>query len=156
MTWLLLNNIMAITGNCSSILVWGRLIRLISSNSNLFWAESFGKQFLGMSDLVKHCGISHTISFKDLGRCVGCASTGDSSASLSAYCASTGILPIVVLPADKISMPQFVQPIANGAFVLSIDTDLDGCMQLIREQYDWEVPHWVIVPGGNLGNIYVL
>ncbi|KAL2900987.1 Threonine synthase chloroplastic [Bienertia sinuspersici] len=67
------------------------------------------------------------------GRCVGCASTGDSSAALSTYCASAGSPPIVVLPADKISMPQLVQPIANGAFVLSIDTDLDGCMQLIRE-----------------------
>ncbi|KAL5755641.1 hypothetical protein ACOSQ2_020387 [Xanthoceras sorbifolium] len=70
----------------------------------------------------------------------------------------------------------------NGAFVLSIDTNFDGCMQLIREvtselpiylanslkrlegqkiaaieilqQFNWEVPHWVIVPGGNLGNIY--
>ena len=30
-------------------------------------------------------------------------------------------------------MAQLVQPIANGAFVLSIDTDFDGCMKLIRE-----------------------
>jgi hypothetical protein len=26
-----------------------------------------------------------------------------------------------------------VQPIANGALVLSIDTDFDGCMRLIKE-----------------------
>ncbi|KAF5817887.1 putative threonine synthase [Helianthus annuus] len=81
-------------------------------------------------------------------------------------------------------MAQLVQPIANGAFVLSLDTDFDGCMRLVREvtselpiylanslnslrlegqkmaaieilqQFDWEVPDWVIVPGGNLGNIY--
>ncbi|VVA99614.1 unnamed protein product [Arabis nemorensis] len=81
-------------------------------------------------------------------------------------------------------MAQLVQPIANGAFVLSIDTDFDGCMKLIKEitselpiylpnslnslrlegqktaaieilqQFNWEVPDWVIVPGGNLGNIY--
>ncbi|PQQ08878.1 threonine synthase chloroplastic-like [Prunus yedoensis var. nudiflora] len=149
-----------------------------------------------------HCGISHTGSFKDLGMTVlvsqvnhlrklkrpvvgvGCASTGDTSAALSAYCASAGIPSIVFLPANKISMAQLVQPIANGAFVLSIDTDFDGCMKLIREitselpiylanslnslriegqktaaieilqQFDWEVPDWVIVPGGNLGNIY--
>ncbi|KAJ6942242.1 hypothetical protein NC652_008150 [Populus alba x Populus x berolinensis] len=109
---------------------------------------------------------------------------GDTSAALSAYCASAGIPSIVFLPANKISIAQLVQPIANGAFVLSIDTDFDGCMQLIREvtselpiylanslnslrlegqktaaieilqQFDWEVPDWVIVPGGNLGNIY--
>ena len=36
------------------------------------------------------------------------------------------------LPADKISLAQLVQPIANGALVLSIDTDFDGCMKLIK------------------------
>eukprot|EP00253_Pinus_taeda_P003679 PITA_03679 len=70
-------------------------------NSNLFWAERYGKEILGMNDLwVKHCGISHTGSFKDLGMTVlisqvnrlrkmnkpvvgvGCASTGDTSAAL--------------------------------------------------------------------------
>ncbi|KAM3712785.1 hypothetical protein ACJW31_01G206500 [Castanea mollissima] len=179
------------------------IISAFEGNSNLFWAERFGKEFLNMNDLwVKHCGISHTGSFKDLGMTVlvsqvnrlrklkrpvvgvGCASTGDTSAALSAYCASAGIPSIVFLPANKISIAQLVQPIANGAFVLSIDTDFDGCMKLIREvtselpiylanslnslrlegqktaaieilqQFDWEVPDWVIVPGGNLGNIY--
>ncbi|KAJ6706487.1 CYSTATHIONINE BETA-SYNTHASE [Salix purpurea] len=179
------------------------IVSAFEGNTNLFWAERFGKQFLGMNDLwVKHCGISHTGSFKDLGMTVlvsqvnrlrkmnkpvvgvGCASTGDTSAALSAYCASAGIPSIVFLPANKISIAQLVQPIANGAFVLSIDTDFDGCMKLIREvtselpiylanslnslrlegqktaaieilqQFDWEVPEWVIIPGGNLGNIY--
>ncbi|KAL9242134.1 hypothetical protein vseg_016165 [Gypsophila vaccaria] len=179
------------------------IVSAFEGNSNLFWAERYGKTFFQMSDLwVKHCGISHTGSFKDLGMTVlvsqvnrlrkmkrpvvgvGCASTGDTSAALSAYCASAGIPSFVFLPANKISMAQLVQPIANKAFVLSIDTDFDGCMQLIREvtaelpiylanslnslrlegqktaaieilqQFDWEVPDWVIVPGGNLGNIY--
>lgn len=179
------------------------IVSAFEGNSNLFWAERFGKHFLGMNDLwVKHCGISHTGSFKDLGMTVlvsqvnrlmkmnrpvvgvGCASTGDTSAALSAYCASAGIPSIVFLPSNRISLAQLVQPIANGAFVLSIDTDFDGCMQLIRQvtaelpiylanslnslrlegqktaaieilqQFDWQVPDWVIVPGGNLGNIY--
>lgn len=115
---------------------------------------------------------------------VGCASTGDTSAALSAYCAAAGIPSIVFLPADKISLAQLVQPIANGALVLSIDTDFDGCMRLIKEitaetpiylansmnslrlegqktaaieilqQFNWQVPDWVIIPGGNLGNIF--
>ncbi|CAL9112022.1 unnamed protein product [Musa acuminata var. zebrina] len=182
------------------------IVSLFEGNSNLFWAERLGRDHLGgMPDLwVKHCGISHTGSFKDLGMTVlvsqvnrlrrnplnrpiagvGCASTGDTSAALSAYCAAAGIPAIVFLPADRISLAQLVQPIANGATVLSIDTDFDGCMRLIREvtaelpiylanslnslrlegqktaaieilqQFDWEVPDWVIVPGGNLGNIY--
>ncbi|KAE9602475.1 hypothetical protein Lal_00049823 [Lupinus albus] len=179
------------------------IVSAFEGNSNLFWAERYGKQFVGMNDLwVKHCGISHSGSFKDLGMTVlvsqvnrlrklnrpvygvGCASTGDTSAALSAYCASAGIPSIVFLPANKISTAQLVQPIANGSLVLSIDTDFDGCMKLIREvtselpiylanslnslriegqktaaieilqQFDWEVPDWVIIPGGNLGNIY--
>lgn len=115
---------------------------------------------------------------------VGCASTGDTSAALSAYCASAGIPSIVFLPANKISTAQLIQPVSNGSLVLSINTDFDGCMKLIREitaelpiylanslnslrlegqktaaieilqQFNWEVPDWVIVPGGNLGNIY--
>ena len=61
---------------------------------------------------------------------ISCA--GDTSAALSAYCASAGIPSIVFLPADKISIAQLQQPIANGALVLSIDTDFDGCMKLIK------------------------
>lgn len=38
----------------------------------------------------------------------GCASTGDTSAALSAYCAVAGIPSIVFLPVDKISMAQLV------------------------------------------------
>ncbi|CAI0419958.1 unnamed protein product [Linum tenue] len=83
------------------------IVSAFEGNSNLFWAERYGKEFLQMSELwVKHCGISHTGSFKDLGMTVlvsqvnrlrkmkkpvhgvGCASTGDTSAALSAYCAS--------------------------------------------------------------------
>jgi threonine synthase len=180
------------------------IVSMFEGNSNLFWAERFGKEVLGMNDLwVKQCGNSHTGSFKDLGMtvlvsqvnrirkqnpkaisAVGCASTGDTSAALSAYCAAAGIPSIVFLPADKISLAQLVQPIANGALVLSIDTDFDGCMRLIQQvtaetpiylansmnslrlegqktaaieiaqQFDWHVPDWVIIPGGNLGNIY--
>ena len=41
---------------------------MFEGNSNLFWAERFGKEVVGMTDLwVKQCGNSHTGSFKDLG-----------------------------------------------------------------------------------------
>jgi threonine synthase len=117
---------------------------------------------------------------------VGCASTGDTSAALAAYCALADIPAVVFLPANKISVAQLVQPIANGATVLSLDTDFDGCMQLIKQVVEahpiylansmnslriegqktvaieiaqdlgWEAPEWVVVPGGNLGNIYAI
>jgi len=119
-------------------------------------------------------------------RAVACASTGDTSAALSAYCAAAGIPAIVLLPRAKVSIAQLLQPIANGALVLSLETDFDGCMKIVQEltadgaiylansmnslriegqktvaveivqQFDWEVPDWIVIPGGNLGNVYAL
>jgi len=176
------------------------VVSLDEGGTNLFWAERYGKE-LGLNELwVKQCGTSHTGSFKDLGmtvlvstvkqmiadgkdiRAVACASTGDTSAALAAYCAVAGIPAVVILPRDKVSMPQLVQPLANGALVLSLETDFDGCMAIVKQlarepgiylansmnslrvegqktvgieivqQFDWAVPDWVIIPGGNLGN----
>jgi threonine synthase len=119
-------------------------------------------------------------------RAVACASTGDTSAALAAYCAAAGIPSIVFLPKDKVSLAQLIQPVSNGALVLSLDTDFDGCMALVKrltedkgiylansmnslrvegqktisiemvQQFDWEVPSTIIIPGGNLGNVSAL
>src|SRR5262249_25466378 len=75
-------------------------------NSPLIKSERFANQ-LGIAEIyIKQCGTSHTGSFKDLGmtvlvsmvnqirsrvRAVACASTGDTSAAVSAYCAAAGI-----------------------------------------------------------------
>lgn len=180
------------------------VVSTFEGGSNLFWAERLGAE-LGVEDLwVKLCGNSHTGSFKDLGmtvlvsvvkqmiadgkpvRAVACASTGDTSAALAAYGAAAGIPTIVFLPRGKISIAQLVQPIAHGALVLSLDTDFDGCMHIVRQvaadqgiylanslnslriegqktvgieivqQFDWQVPDWIVIPGGNLGNTAAL
>ena len=110
-------------------------------------------QTTGLNDLwIKLCGNSHTGSFKDLGmtvlvsvvkqmmsmpnnpvKAVACASTGDTSAALAAYAAYAGIPAIIFLPAGKVSTAQLIQPVSNGAHVLALDTDFDGCMKLIQE-----------------------
>jgi threonine synthase len=180
------------------------IVSLYEGGSNLFWAERFGKM-LGMDELwLKLCGNSHSGSFKDLGmtvlvsqvkqmiregtpiKAVACASTGDTSAALAVYCAAAGIQSIVLLPKGKISVEQLIQPIANGALVLSLDTDFDGCMRVVQEitkdetiylansmnslriegqktvgieivqQFDWKTPDVIIIPGGNLGNVSAL
>src|SRR6266508_3660011 len=180
------------------------VVSLDEGGTNLFWAERYGKS-LGLDELwVKLCGNSHTGSFKDLGmtvlvsvvkqmiehgapiRAVACASTGDTSASLAAYCAVAGIRSVVLLPRGQVSIAQLVQPLANGALVLALDTDFDGCMAVVQEitrdrrvylansmnslriegqktvaieimqQFDWEVPDWIVIPGGNLGNVHAL
>jgi len=117
---------------------------------------------------------------------VACASTGDTSAALAAYGAAAGIPVIVFLPKDKISLSQLIQPVANGALTLILRADFDGCMRLMQEicrrenlylansmnslriegqktvsieltqQNDWRVPDWVVIPGGNLGNVTAL
>ncbi len=180
------------------------IVSLYEGGTNLFWAERLAK-ILGLKELwIKLCGNSHTGSFKDLGmtvlvsqvkqmisegapiKAVACASTGDTSASLAAYCAAAGIQAIVLLPKGKISIAQLIQPISNGALVLELDTDFDGCMKVVKEitkdetiylansmnslriegqktvgievvqQLDWTCPDVFVIPGGNLGNVSAL
>ena len=180
------------------------IVSLYEGGTNLFWAERFGKM-IGLDNLwIKLCGNSHSGSFKDLGmtvlvsmvkqmisegapiQAVACASTGDTSAALAVYCAAAGLQSIVLLPKGKISIAQLVQPIANNALVLSLDTDFDGCMAVVKEitkdetiylansmnslriegqktvgieiaqQFDWVIPDVIIIPGGNLGNVSAL
>lgn len=139
---------------------------------------------LGMTVLVSQ--VKQMISEGAPIKAVACASTGDTSAALATYCAAAGIQSIVLLPKGKISIAQLVQPISNGSLVLSLDTDFDGCMKLVQEitkdptiylansmnslrvegqktvgieivqQFDWEVPDVIIIPGGNLGNVSAL
>src|SRR5205814_5117887 len=127
------------------------VVSMDEGGTNLLWAERWGRM-LGLDDVwVKLCGNSHTGSFKDLGMtvlismvkqmisegthipAVACASTGDTSAALAAYCAAAGIPAIVILPRNRVSTAQLIQPMANGALTLSLDTDFDGCMQVVRE-----------------------
>ena len=180
------------------------VVSMDEGGTNLFWAERYGRE-LGIEDLwVKMCGNSHTGSFKDLGmtvlvsvvkqmmadgagiRAVACASTGDTSASLAAYAAAAGIPAIVILPRGLVTSAQLVQPLANGARVLALDTDFDGCMAIVQrlveeegvylansmnslriegqktisieivQQFDWDVPDVIVIPGGNLGNVSAL
>jgi len=180
------------------------VVSLYEGHTNCFRAQRLGER-IGVPDLwIKQCGNSHTGSFKDLGmtvlvsvvnqmiadgapiRAVACASTGDTSAALSAYAAAAGIPAVILLPKGKVSTAQLVQPLANGAFVLALDTDFDGCMAIVEEltadptiylansmnslriegqktvgieivqQFNWEVPDWIIIPAGNLGNVSAL
>jgi threonine synthase len=128
----------------------GAIVSMGEGHSPLLPAEQFGAQ-IGVPALwLKQCGTSHTGSFKDLGMTVlvsvvnhararglaigaiACASTGDTSAALAAYGAKAGLPVAVLLPRGKISTAQLVQPIANGARVLALDTDFDGCMAIIE------------------------
>lgn len=145
---------------------------------------------------LKHEGENPTGSFKDRGmtvgvsianflgkKVVGCASTGNTSASLASYSALANMSCIVFIPKGEIAFGKLSQVIAYGAKTIQIEGDFDDAMKLIKEtseevgiyilnsinpfriegqksiifellqQRNWQVPDWIVVPGGNLGNI---
>ena len=152
-------------------------------------------QFAGLRTLwFKHLGWNPTSSFKDLGmtvgmteanfvgtKAVGCASTGNTSASLAAYAARAGLIAKVYLPAGQISMNKLAQALDYGAELIEIPGSFDDALNALLEsvnpdlyflnsinpfrlegqktamfelleQLAWKIPDYLIVPGGNLGN----
>ncbi len=112
---------------------------------------------------------------------VACASTGNTAASLAAYAARAGILCRVYLPAGQASANKLAQALDFGAEIVQIEGSFDHALDsLLRtadpdlyslnsinpfriegqktamfellEQFEWEAPDYLVVPGGNLGN----
>lgn len=100
----------------------------------------------GCEVFVKNEGINPTGSFKDRGMTVAvsraidrgarvliCASTGNTSASASAYAARAGIQCVVVLPAGKIATGKLIQAIAHGGKIIPIEGNFDDALRIVRE-----------------------
>lgn len=113
---------------------------------------------------------------------VACASTGNTSAALASYAALAGMQAYVFIPEGNIAYGKLSQALAYGAKTLQIRGDFDDAMKLVEElctnegiylvnsinpfrlegqktiayeiaqQLSWQVPDWVVVPAGNLGN----
>jgi threonine synthase len=113
---------------------------------------------------------------------VACASTGNTAASLAAYAAQAEIPALVLVPADGVALGKLAQSLAYGARTLLVRGDFDDCLRLVEEasrelgvyllnsinpfriegqktivlellqQLGWEVPDWIVLPAGNLGN----
>ncbi len=113
---------------------------------------------------------------------VACASTGNTSASLAAYAAFGGLEGIVFFQNKQIAMGKLSQSLAYGATCVQIAADFDRNLELVRQigdelgiyvlnsinpfrlegqksimfetlqQLRWQVPDWIVCPGGNLGN----
>ena len=147
----------------------------------------------------KHQGFNPTGSFKDNGMTCGaaqavrlgmtrvaCVSTGNTSASMTAYAAAAGLQPIIFIPHGNISYGKLAQALEYGARTLQVEANFDQILALVRElaerlgiyllnsinpfriegqksiaiemmdQRDWNPPDWIVLPGGNLGNISAL
>ncbi|MEM0449198.1 MAG: threonine synthase [Methanomassiliicoccales archaeon] len=148
---------------------------------------------------VKYEGANPTGSFKDRGmtvgvtkalqlgcRTVGCASTGNTSASLAAYAAKAGLGCVVLLPSGKVALGKLAQAMFYGAKVISVEGNFDEALNVVRElahrghlyllnsinpfrpegqktlafeiidQLDFDVPDDIVVPVGNAANIWAI
>ncbi len=111
-----------------------------------------------------------------------CASTGNTSASVALYAHSCGLKCTVFIGSGRIAYGKLSQAMDYGAQTIQIKGDFDDCMRQVQdvceklgmylfnslnpfrlegqktimfriiEQLGWQVPDWIIVPGGNLGN----
>ena len=111
-----------------------------------------------------------------------CASTGNTSASVALYAHSCGLKCTVFIGSGRIAFGKLSQAMDYGAQTIQIRGDFDDCMRQVQdvctklglyllnslnpfrlegqkaimyriiEGLGWEVPDWIVVPGGNLGN----
>ena len=102
---------------------------------------------LGLKHLYfKYEGLNPTGSFKDRGMVVAvakaleagskvlmCASTGNTSASMAAYAARTGLRAIVVVPSGEIALNKLSQALMYGAKVIALKTNFDGALEAVRD-----------------------
>ena len=157
--------------------------------------DKLGKE-LGVELYVKVEGSNPTGSFKDRGMSVGitkalelgvdtvgCASTGNTSASLAAYAARAGLKCAVLLPAGKVALGKLAQAMFHGAQVISVRGNFDQSLEAITtlalegqlyllnsinpyrlegqksigfeivDELGWKSPDRIILPVGNAGNI---
>jgi threonine synthase len=151
---------------------------------------------LGLERLFfKYEGLNPTGSFKDRGMVVAvakaleagsrvlvCASTGNTSASMAAYAARTGVRAIVVVPSGEIAMNKLSQALMYGAKVVALKGSFDAALDAVRDLADRypvalmnsvnphriegqktaafeivdvlkDAPDYLLLPVGNAGNI---
>ncbi|PXY20974.1 threonine synthase [Prauserella muralis] len=103
-------------------------------------------ELTGSTVYLKVEGANPTGSFKDRGmavaithalasglRAVICASTGNTSASASAYAARAGLTSAVLVPQGKIALGKMAQAVLHGARILQVDGNFDDCLELARK-----------------------
>ena len=109
-------------------------------------AHTDGILFQDVALYFKFEGLNPTGSFKDRGMTVAiskalesgakaviCASTGNTSASATAYAARADISTIVLIPEGKIAMGKLAQAMIHGAMVLQVDGNFDEALTLVKE-----------------------
>ncbi len=120
------------------------VVTLGEGGTPLVAADALSKR-TGADVYLKVEGANPTGSFKDRGMTsaiskvvaegastVVCASTGNTSASASAYAAAAGLACAVVLPEGKIAAGKMTQAIVHGATLIAVDGNFDDCLDIVR------------------------
>jgi threonine synthase len=114
---------------------------------------------------------------------VACVSTGNTSASMAAYASAGGLEALIFIPHGNISYGKLAQALEYGARTFQVEANFDQILALVRvlterlgiyllnsinpfriegqksiviemmDQRGWRTPDWIVLPGGNLGNI---
>ncbi len=122
------------------------IVTLLEGNTPLLKVNNLTKTLsMDLQLYLKFDGANPTGSFKDRGmtlaiskaveqgsRAVICASTGNTSASASAYAARAGIKAIVLIPEGKIATGKLVQAMIHGAVVIQVKGNFDQALSIVR------------------------
>jgi threonine synthase len=122
------------------------IVTLKEGNTPLIRSENLKKKLrIDLELYFKFDGANPTGSFKDRGmtlalsktmeegsKAVVCASTGNTSASASAYAAKAGIKAIVLIPEGKIAHGKLAQALVHGAHVIQVKGNFDEALNIVK------------------------
>ena len=122
------------------------VVTLLEGNTPLIFSPTLSRQAGRRVEVyLKYEGTNPTGSFKDRGMTVAiskakearslavlCASTGNTSASASAYAARAGMRSIVLIPSGAIALGKLSQALIHGARVAAVEANFDGCLALVK------------------------
>ncbi len=122
------------------------VITLLEGNTPLIHSPNLSRRIGGSASVyLKYEAMNPTGSFKDRGMTLAiskaveaksvavlCASTGNTSASASAYAARAGLRSIVLIPSGAIALGKLSQALIHGARVAAVDANFDACLALAK------------------------
>lgn len=122
------------------------IVTLLEGNTPLIEMANMKDVFGNIRLLFKFEGLNPTGSFKDRGmtlavskakedgaRAVICASTGNTSASASAYAAKAGMKSYVLVPEGSVALGKLSQAMMHGALVLQIKGSFDEALNIVKD-----------------------
>ena len=122
------------------------IVTLLEGNTPLIHSRVLSQRVGCPADVyLKYEAMNPTGSFKDRGMTLAiskaveeksvavlCASTGNTSASASAYAARAGLRSIVLIPGGAIALGKLSQALIHGARVAAVDANFDACLALAK------------------------